>query len=320
VCFFGVSCGGDSPHSLSPQKWLDGAVVGPLVLAPARAAVADLRWHVPEPGCDQVYVIDVSYDRPPQNESDSRSTLVLGLPTLTGHRSNQKPGPPRLGEVVPLRLYYEGVRVGKDGSFRDIHLSDRLFGPAAPTAPCYEKTWDPMEDALALGMPMLTGRPTAVGESWHGARVQGRCNRTACVDPIDRQGGLAHHLSCVTMSMQETLTGIYEVGGERVAAIESHWDDGHGHAGIHTDRKALLSLDHGRLLWARVDIHHEFLQVNRTFVMTAVDGCSGSPSALGAEREAAIAELATRTAARLAESPKRAPPPRPAAATEGAPD
>jgi hypothetical protein len=94
-------------------------------------------------------------------------------------------------------LSFQGPRTANRPLQREFALSATLAGPASPDAACHERTWDAVEDAMALGWPQLPGRLTAVGETWTGARVESRCNRSACVDPETRGGGPRQRITCL---------------------------------------------------------------------------------------------------------------------------
>ena len=106
-----------------------------------------------------------------------------------------------------------------------------------------------------------------------------------------RRGLLTGLLSSeCTIDLRERLAGVYEIAGQRVALVESHWDDGHEGQGIETDRMTLVSLDHGRPLWSRTRVNHRFPQptadrsfapVVRTWELQAQDGCAGALPQLG---------------------------------------
>jgi len=157
------------------------------------------------------------------------------------------------------------------------------------------KTWDPMEDAFTLGWPKLTGRLTAVGERWSGLPVEGKCNRSACVDPASGGGGAdTHERTCVTPPWREQLVGLFVHEGELYAWLESRWDDGHELGqGIATERHTLVSVEHGRPLWSQTRIDHHFGQpaasggftpLVRTWTLESTDACPGSLAAAGWER------------------------------------
>lgn len=270
-------------------------------------SVALLAWQVPRAACPHAYRVSSSVDPPLLHEAASLSTLAM---VAAASASPPAAGPSGPGEVVALDVYYRGLRAEKRGLVREGHASAEFLGPASPTAACMARTWDPVEDAFSLGWPRLPGRLTAVGESWTGLRVEGKCNASACVDPQTGAGGPDnHHLSCVTMSWRETLVGVYEIAGQRLALVTSHWDDGHAGAGQESNRTTLLSIDDGRPVWSKTTLEHRFPElridnsfgpVTRTWVLESADTCPGSLAALGftrrpddvAEVTAALAELA----------------------------
>lgn len=303
-------CGTAVDHDEGAPGWMAEAAPAGLgeglpTLTAADTAVARLGWSAPPQSCRQIYRIDIDYDRAPMNEEPSTSYLAIGRRMRDDAPRQTGPVPPHT--TFPGHLFYEGVRVGPRGTHRDMHVGPTEVGPAAPTAACYERTWDPMEDALTLGWPALTGRPTAVGETWAGARVEGRCNKTACVSVEDRSGSLAHDMECVTDGWRETLVGIYRMGEGHVAAIESSWEDGHGKTGIWTERRTLVSVESGRPVWSRTVVHHGFLNTTRTWTMTAVDDCAGSPAASGWTRPDDLVAEAERVTERFTEeqTPRR---------------
>jgi hypothetical protein len=198
-----------------------------------------------------------------------------------------------------------------------VWLSALHAGPTSPTAGCLGQTWDPIEDALALGWPKLTGRLTAVDETWTGLRVEGKCNKSACADPSTGRGGADNpKRTCVTQNFVETLAGVYAIGDERWALVTTTWTDGHGPAdagnsvGNWSERVALVSLEHGRPAWARAVIHYNFPQqladgwgaVERTWEMQSIDECPGSLAAMGWSRGAADVQEALDAADALARS------------------
>lgn len=270
-----------APYALEPEVATDG--------------VALLAWQVPTPACPHAYRLSAVVEPPLLHEGPSISTLALAVSDDAVESGSGLPdGPPRAGVVVPLDVYYRGLRAEKRGLDREAYASAEFLGPAAPTAACMPRTWDPVEDAFALGWPRVPARLTAVGESWTGLRVEGKCNRSACVDPKTGGGGPEnHHRACVTMSWQESLVGVYRIGEERVALVRSHWDDGHPGLGISTDRHTLVSLDHGRPIWSSTSVNHrfpelvvgnEFQPVVRTWTLESADACPGSLAALGFTR------------------------------------
>ena len=277
---------------------------------PVEVETAALAWQAPASTCPHVYRMHARYEPELMHEGANDNTLALGL--VPGKSAPDSAGaPPPAGETVTLRLFYQGFRAEKRGTARDVFVSAEQIGPSAPTAACTPRTWDPMEDALALAWPRLPARLTAIDEHWTGLRVEGRCNRSACVDPQTGGGGPDNHgRTCVTMSWDERLAGVFDIGGKRFALVESRWSDGHPEGeGISARRLALVSVDHGRPAWARAVITHPFPQMTadkrmapvvRTWTLEAVDACPGSFAAAGwqrpddvvAEHDRALGELA----------------------------
>lgn len=297
--------------------------------------VAQLAWHAPAAECTQVYCIAIDYQPAIKHEEASTSFLAIG------HHPNDDDVQPDPALPIPAgatfegRVHYEGVRVRDPGVSRDVWLSSLHAGPASPTAGCLGQTWDPIEDAMTLGWPKLTGRLTAIDESWTGLRVEGKCNKSACADPETGKGGADNpKRTCVTPDFEETLAGVYDIAGERYALVTSTWTDGHGPAdagntiGIWTERVALVSIDHGRPAWARAVVHYNFVQelaaggwgpVTRTWEMQSIDDCAGSLAAMGWSRTEADVAQATDATDALANSDelrKRRPSSRPRATVE----
>jgi hypothetical protein len=267
-----------------------------LEVSVAPTSVASLQWRAPEADCAHVYRITVDHEPNLLHEADSVSTLVTG-PSAKRRPENPPPGAwMDPDQVFTGQAYFLGLRAERHGVFRDWHLSREHAGPAAPTAACWPGTWDPIEDALALGWPRLPARLSAVDESWTGLRVEAKCNRAACIDPKTGGGGPeAHHLSCVTMSWKERLAGLYDLGGRRVALVTSEWWDGVSdesgdRIGLWSERETLISVDHGRPVWARFVLHYgyaqptetkEYAPIVRTWTLESVDACPGSLVDLG---------------------------------------
>lgn len=279
------ACAGDPAERSPPQAvaWASAAL--DLELEPAEDGAADLRWRPPS-ACAQVYRITVEEDYPESLEwamkvraEWSVSTLALAVDPYVGRQPGSDGAAPRLAAdgLWRGRSLFFGPRTKDREIIRELALSGSRIGPGAPDAACYERTWDPVEDALALGWPALPGRLTAIGERWRGARVESRCNRSACVLPQTGGGGPeAHHLACVTMSWRERLDGIYELDGRRVASIASTWSDGQEpSAGVWSERVSLVDVDAGRLLASETTIHHGFLGITREIRIEAVDSCPG---------------------------------------------
>ena len=276
-----------------PEAAVAAARAAGLSADPADASVALLAWQPPPPDCPWVFRLTTSYDVMPMGEEAGDGYLLLGAHPTRRPPPGWVPGVvPRIGQTIPVNLYYEGPRVGRAGARRDVYLGARALGPAAPTAACTARTWDPMEDAATLGWPELPAGPVAVGERWQGARVGGRCNKTACIDPETYAGGRDNHLrACVTERWQETLTALLDSPTGVLALVTSSWDDGHAGQGISATRRTLLSVEHGRPLWSRTVIHHRFPQptdartfepIERTWQLSAIDGCGGGLAVAGA--------------------------------------
>jgi hypothetical protein len=320
-------CGGAATSSLLAEHEVDQAMEAyGLDLAPAELPSVPLGWQAPPEECPHAYRLTVEHEPTLRFEGNGTSSLILGRhprqqpERLQGPRSGSGapnpaaatgPGPIAPGAMVPAHLFYQGVRAERVGTTRDVYLTAEFAGPAAPTAACMPRTWDPMEDALALGWPRLPGRLTAVGERWNGLPVQGKCARSACVDPLTGGGGSDQHdRTCVTAPWHEQLAGLFEHQGELYAWIVSRWSDGHGVAqGIDTLRHTLVSVEHGRPVWSRTRIDHRFAQpvasggfapVVRTWTLEAIDACPGSLHAAGWERPDALADEETRLRDRLA--------------------
>ncbi|MCX4241120.1 hypothetical protein [Paraliomyxa miuraensis] len=307
-----LGCGGPAPGSMMEEPPLHQALAAyGIELAAAEAWSVELGWQVPPEDCPHAYRLSTSYEPALRFEEDNVASLIVGRHPRQKPERPLEDGPLPSELVVPAHLFYQGLRAEREGATRDVYLTGELVGPASPTAACMARTWDPMEDALALGWPQLPGRLTAVGEHWSGLRVGGKCSRAACVDPQTGGGGVdAHALTCVVGPWQETLAGLYEHDGELHAWIHSRWSDGHGPGlGISAERKTLISVDHGRPIWSRTRVDHRFAQplhdgsfgpVVRTWTLEAIDGCPGSLAATGWERPAELVDEETRLRDQLA--------------------
>ncbi len=302
------SCSGCGPAA--PERAPPAALVDTFELAPVATAdrVATLAWQPPR-GCTQVFRVRVDEGYPPGLEDMLRtraehSDSYLAVTGPEGAGEAWPAGPVPEDRVFTGRTLFRGPKTQGRPLQREFALSAGLAGPASPDAACFERTWDPVEDALALGWVELPGRMVAVGETWRGARVEARCNRSACVDPETRGGGPEnHHRPCATMSWRERLDGVSRLGDDRVAEISSFWSDGHPlGAGIWSERVALVSLTHGRLMYSETRIHHGYTGIEREVRLTAIDACPGGLVAAGwspeaadlAGRDALLAELAGR--------------------------
>ncbi len=266
----------------------------PFSVAPevADTEVVRLAYRAPTQACPHVVRIVVDNEPALMHEPDSTSFLSLA-----------GPGGSTGTEAAELTTFYRGFRA-EQGVERESTMSDASVGPASPTAGCLPKTWDPVQDAMTLGWPVLTGRLTAIGERWTGHRVAGKCNRAACVDPKTGGGGPEnHHRTCVTEDWQNELLGVFEHQGERLALVQGTWTDGHGAVdaanttGIWAKRLTLINVEHGRPMWSRHRLHHSFPQptadkswapIDRTWEMQSADACPGSLAAHGWARPADV--------------------------------
>jgi hypothetical protein len=282
------ACSGPSQagsHALADELRERGAH-----LQDADTRIGHLAWH-PTGSCTHVYRISAAYEPPLRFEQANDAFLAIAA------RDPQHGRGPVRSAYIDGAAFYRGVRAENSGLFRTVHLGPTQFGPLAPTAACTPKTWDPIEDAFALGWPKLTGRLTAIGESWVGHRVEGRCNRSACVNP--KTGGVGpedHDRTCVTMSWSEELVDLFEVDEQRYALIRGTWMDGHlavgdrSGPGIWAERFALVSIEHGRPTWARATIYYGFTNepvvdgfapVERTWQLQSIDACAGGLARIG---------------------------------------
>lgn len=298
-----AACEAEAPDRAPPAALVETFALTP---TPASDQVATLAWQAPA-SCPQVFRVQVD-ERYPDGLAEmlrtqpeqSESWLVVAGPEKA-EKEAWPQGPVPEDRVFVGRSLFRGPKTQDRPLQREFALSATLAGPASPDAPCFERTWDPVEDALALGWPALPGRMVAVGETWRGARVEARCNRSACVDPETRGGGPEnHHRPCTTMSWRERLDGVFRLGDDRVVEISSFWSDGQPlDAGIWSERKAVVSLAHGRLIHSETLIHHGYSGIEREVRVDAVDECAGGLVAAGwspdaatlASRDALLAEL-----------------------------
>lgn len=255
----------------------------------ADTAVATLAYQPPTLECPHVIRIEVQNEPDLMHEPDSVSFLSVGIPPKSRND----------GPYTDVQTLYRGFRAEK-GAQHAGSMSATEIGPTSPTAGCLPQTWDPIDDAMTLGWPELTGRLTGLGERWTGHRVAGKCNRAACVDPKTGGGGPDNHArTCVTQDWQNSLVGIFEHQDERLALVRGTWTDGHGAVdpsnttGIWAERFTLINLDHGRPMWSHNRLHHSFPQptsdkswspIDRTWEMQAADMCPGSLASHGWDR------------------------------------
>lgn len=292
----------DEPHhplDLEPEYGLS--------LSDAPNSVARLAWHSASDDCTPTYRVRVDETYPDglaefmhTQPEHSESLVAFGRGVMSkrtwpaGPVPQPVPQPVPKGEVEAGQLLFRGPKTAGRDLLREWALSSTTLGPGSPDAACYERTWDPVEDALALGWPALPDRATRVGEAWRGAKVEARCNRAACVDPETRGGGPdAHMRPCTTMSWRERLVGLYVLGDRTVAQIAGFWSDGHAlDTGLWSERTALVDVEAGRLLRAEVFIHHNFSGIERRVVVDAVDACPGGLVAAGWTPPGSVKDIA----------------------------
>lgn len=225
---------------------------------------AELRWRSPGE-CVEVYRVrideryrDAMVERFVGREEE-HSTWLLAL----GRRKQQT----------------FGVLVREDASDdireRELVWSATEVGPAAPDFACRRRSWDPIEDTLALGWPKLPGARVRVGEAWIGSSIEGRCHETVCAN---EHGKFEHDRRCRARPWHEQLAG----AGEGVAVIRSNWDDEHEQpVGILTTRTSLIQ--DGRPLWVSADVEHRWSGVSRSLELIRIDDCDGTSLASAAD-------------------------------------
>jgi hypothetical protein len=239
------------------------------------ARTADLRWRSPGE-CVEVYRVriderfrDASVARFVGREEEHSSWLLA-----LGRRGQQT-----LGVLV---------REDADDEVRERELSwsAKEVGPAAPDFACRRRSWDPIEDALALGWPSLPGARVRVGEAWIGASVEGRCHETVCAN---EHGKFEHDRRCRARPWHEQLAG----ADDGVAVTVSDWDDGHvlDQAGISTSRTSLIH--DGRPLWVSASVEHRWSGLSRSLELIRIDDCSDTSLAT-ADDGAPVAQVRAR--------------------------
>lgn len=235
---------------------------------------AELRWRPPSE-CVEVYRVrideryrDAMVARFVGREEEHSSWLLA-----LGRRERQ---------VIGVLVREHASDEEDEARERELVWSATDVGPAAPDFACRRRSWDPIEDALALGWPKLPGGRVRIGEAWIGASVEGRCHETVCAN---EQGQFEHDRRCRARPWQEQLAG----AGDDVAVIVSRWDDGHAleQIGIVTTRTSLIH--EGRPLWVSASVEHRWSGVSRELELTRIDDCGGASLAVG-EDEASIAQ------------------------------
>ncbi len=282
-----------------------------------------LRWRVSEEGerlrlayraptdCVQAYRVQVDesfeiegYGRF-YNRAEEHSVGWLGL------------GRDDAGE---LRVVYEsedaGVRAADPRSesagardpvstARGLYIDRTQIGPAAADASCRDRSWDPLEDALALGFPRLPTHPVAVGSSWRGARVSGDgstcsareicCNLGACTDLGDPKaaGGRDRSAPCVLPDWREQVEALPGMDPARELAIVGQWSDrAPGELGASASRRVRWEVGLQRVRSAEFRYVHPFLGVVREVRLEAIDRCESLEPAREAPEALARIEAA----------------------------
>jgi hypothetical protein len=248
-----------------------------LELEPSPGDAAELRWRSPS-HCVEVYRLRV----------DERFRDASVAPFVGGQEEHSRwllalagrgDASSAVGVLVSRSDPEEATRE------RQLWWSPVQVGPAAPDFACRRRSWDPIEDALALAWPKLPARRVRVGESWRGATVEGRCHETTC---LDEQGNFTHEQPCRARPWRERLAGV----DDGLALILGDWDDGHDPArpeiGILTSRLSLV--DEGRPLWVNVQVDHRWSGVHRELELTRIDDC-GTRSLAGPGDAALVEDL-----------------------------
>jgi len=236
-----------------------------------RVDANELRWRAPG-GCVEVYRVrvDERYRDPGVaiflGRAEDHASWVLAL--------GEEPGRGVRGVLTAGT----GASPPTEARVRELWWGALEVGPRAPDWTCRRQTWDPLEDALALGWPRLPGAGLWVGQRWQGAAVEGRCHETVCVSP---EGQFGTGLPCRARAWREQLAGVD--GG--LALIRGDWDDGHDPAqseiGILTSR--VLVIDEGRPLYVRAVIDQRWVGVRRELTLERIDDCGGRSLAIDAD-------------------------------------
>ncbi|WP_106091141.1 hypothetical protein [Enhygromyxa salina] len=245
-------------------------------------AAAELTWRAPGE-CVEVYRVRVD-----ETFRDPAVAVFLGREeehaswalALAARPSSSRPGLVAVdGLLMSLDPALDPVDPDSGAERRrQLWWSARAAGPAAPDFACRQRSWDPLEDAVALGWPALPDHRVRVGEAWLGGAVEGRCHETTCVDD---QGQFPHDRPCRARPWREVLAGVSQ-GPPEVALILGNWDDGHDLArpeiGILTSRELLIV--EGRPLRAHVRIEQRWVGVVRELELTRIDDCGDQTTAL----------------------------------------
>jgi hypothetical protein len=236
---------------------------------------AELRWRAPGE-CVEVYRVRI--------EERFRDASVARFVGREEEHSSWLLALGRRGQQTLAVLVREDVT--EDVRERQLAWSASEIGPAAPDFACRRRSWDPIEDALALGWPKLPGARVGVGEAWIGSSVEGRCHETVCAND---EGRFEQDRRCRARPWSERLAG----EGDGVAVIRSDWDDGHelGQIGILTTRTSVIH--EGRPLHVSAEIDHRWSGVHRSLELVRIDDCDDRSLAAAGD-EAAVAQARAR--------------------------
>jgi hypothetical protein len=235
----------------------------------ARTRPILLRWQF-DPTCTQVYELDID-----ETFAHEGVAPFLGrAPEHSRHRLTLAADPQR-AERWLATLEPREVDPSNPARTRELHVAAdrRAIGPRAPDLACRNRSWDVLEDALALGWPTLPESAPRAGERWIGDAVGGRCHETVC---LDATGSFDPARSCQAMPWHESLAGFArDADGTTITLLRSHWHDDHedetATIGITTTRE--LALAEGRLLLARAEVEQRWSGVIRQLELRRVDTC-----------------------------------------------
>jgi len=234
-----------------------------------------LRWQ-PSDACTQVYAFTI-------DETFANETVAAFLGRAEEHSRwlmAVGPHPRSEGQLAALLVAESSAEheQGEHPRLRGLFVGpdSRSLGPAAPDFACRNRTWDPLEDALALGWPELPLARVRPGDHWRGQVVGGRCHETAC---LDAEGHFDRARSCQARAWDEQLAGwLQPDSGAAMAVLRSTWDDGHegetsteGEFGILTWRE--LTIAEGRPTLAQAEIWHRWTGVSRRLELRALGAC-----------------------------------------------
>ncbi len=272
-----------------------------------------LSWRAPSE-CVEVYSLRVDEEFRDESvalflgRAEEHATYLLGLaPTKRASEQAARGAE----EVVHARSVLMALSDTTEPTLeRDVVIAPTTVGPAAADLACRRRTWDPLEDVLALGWPRLPDHPVRPGDAWQGHPVGGRCHETPCLDDAAEIG----EAPCRARPWRERFAGVLlgpaqaRPGADEWVVLRSEWDDGHVEAadegsgrGILTSREAVLG--QGRPLFVRMALEHRWAGVTRILELRALDDCTTVPfmgDRLGPDHDDPLA-LVARVRARLSE-------------------